>query len=125
MTWAGRATELWRLHVFNGAVGELSADQNIRNGCESKKPQQPMHCGFAIESLLYQAFLNLTLAQIDANRNQHQTHKEHYRNDEKDDDPGVRVINVAPLGVGARQRATRSVAVCNERQPDQTQPMPS
>ncbi len=93
---AGRATELWRFHVFNGAVGELRADQNIRNCCEPKEPQQPMQCGLAVESLFCQTLLNLTLAQIDADWNQQQTREEHYRNDQEDDDPGVRVINVAP-----------------------------
>ena len=96
---AGRATEVWRFHVFNGAVGELCTDQNIRNCGEPKEPQQPMHCGLTVESLLYQTLLNLTLAQIDAGRNQQQTREEHYRNDQEDDDPGVRGYQRGPSGV--------------------------
>ena len=76
----GGATELWRFHVFNGAVGELRAEQNIRNRCEPYEPQQPMQCGLAVESLFRQTLLNLALAQIDADWNQQQTREEHYWN---------------------------------------------
>ena len=45
---AGRATELWRFHVFNGAIGELRADQNIRNCCEPKNHSS--RCSAALRS---------------------------------------------------------------------------
>ena len=39
---AGGTTELRRLHVFNGTVGNLGADRDVGQSCDTEEPSQAM-----------------------------------------------------------------------------------
>ena len=55
---AGGTTELRRFHVFDCTIGDLSADKNIRQRGDTKKPSQALQCGSTIERWLSQPLAN-------------------------------------------------------------------
>src|SRR5215469_970060 len=91
----GGTTELRRLHVFNGTVGDLGADKDVGQRGDGEKPCQSPQRGFTIECRLSQSSADTLPAYIDPNCDERQACKKNDRENEEDDDTDVRIIDVA------------------------------
>src|SRR5215469_5112404 len=92
---AGRTTELRRLHVFNGTVGDLGADKDVRQRGDTEKPCQSLQGSSTIEHWLNQSSADTLPAYIHPNWDERQACKKNHRENEEDDDTDVRIIDVA------------------------------
>ena len=93
---ARRAAELRRFHMFNSPVRQLSSDQDIKQGGYGQKPRKAPERGPAIEGRPGEAPADPALDQVHADSNHGQASEESDRKDQEDDDPDVRIADVAP-----------------------------
>ena len=92
---AGGTTELRRLHVFNGTVGDLGADKDVGQRGDTEEPSQALQRSSTIERGLSQSSADMPPAYIDPNWDEGQTSKKNDRENQEDYDPDVRIIDVA------------------------------
>ncbi len=117
-----RSAELWRLHVFDGPIGNLGSDDDVQQSCDAEKPGHPLQGELAIEDDFGQPFANLALAEIDTDRDQRQPGKEDRRKNEEDDDPNVRIIDVS-ANLLRQHKEPRNQGGRNQSHAQQTQPV--
>jgi hypothetical protein len=91
---ATRSAELWRLHVFNGPISDLRADEDIQKSGYAEEPGQALQSLPAIDHYFGQSLANLSLAEIDPDGDQNQAGEENRRKNEENDYSNVRVGDV-------------------------------
>ena len=93
---ACRTTELRGLHVFDCAVCDLCADDNVHQRGNSKEPSQPPKSCFAIELTFGESPPDGAPPEVNANRNQRQTDEKNRRQDQEDHNPDIGIVMVTP-----------------------------
>ena len=91
----GGTTELRRLHVFNGTVGDLGADKDVGQRGDTEEPSQALQCSSTIECGLSQSSADTPPAYIDSNWDECQAGEKNDRENQEDYDPDIRIIDVA------------------------------
>jgi hypothetical protein len=92
---AGGTTELRRLHVFNRTIGDLCTYKNVGQRGDAEEPSQALQRSSTIERGLSQSSADMPPAYIDPNWDEGQASKKNDRENQKDYDPDVRIIDVA------------------------------
>jgi hypothetical protein len=119
---AGGATELRRLHVFDCAIGDLGADNNIYQRGDTEKPSQALKSRPTVELRLSQFPADTLLAQVDPNRDERQASKKNDRENEKNYDPDVRISDMT-ADLERQDKQPRDSRGRDQKDPGQTHPM--
>jgi len=121
---AGSSAELRRLHVLDRPIRDLSSNQEVSRGGGTEKPSQAPERGLAVEGNVGQPLLNLAPAQVDTDRNKGQAAKKNDRENQKEHDPDIGIVDVAANLRGKHKEPGDS---CRSHQgyAEQAQPMAS
>jgi hypothetical protein len=101
---AGLAAELHRLHVLDGAVGELGADQHVDQGGRAEEDRQPAQGRRAVDDRDREPLADPPPGQDDAQRDTGEAGEKTAGTMMKTTMPMYRVVRVAAWRAGRRAR---------------------
>ena len=104
--------------MADGAVRNLSPDNDVHKRDDTKEPGNPTESSPAIEGSVSQTLSNAPLTQVDSDWNQRQASEEQHWKDQEDNDSDIWIADVAAKLL-RQYKKPRDTSRCDQGNPDQ------